>query len=65
MDIMESEFTLYQKSPALYRKYRDRGPLMHIYGQVFFLNIGYHFLSKIKLWRRPKLMLQGMALALL
>lgn len=65
MDIMESEFTLYQKSPELYKKYRDRGPLLHIYGQVFFLNIGYHFLSKIKLWRRPKLMLQGMALALL
>ena len=65
MNIMESEFTLYQKSPALYRKYRDKGPLLHIYGQVFFQNIGYHFLSKIKLWKRPVLMVQGMALAMI
>lgn len=65
MEIMESEFTLYQKSPALYQKYRDKGPLLHIYGQVFFQNIGYHFLARIKLWKRPLLMFQGMALAII
>lgn len=65
MKIMESEFTLYQKSPKLYQKYRDKGPLSHIYGQVFFQHIGYHFLSKVKLWKKPTLMVQGMALAMI
>ena len=65
MKIMESEFTLYQKSPALYKKYRDRNPLSHIYGKVFFQHLGYHFLAKIKLWKRPILMLQGMALSMI
>lgn len=65
MKIMESEFTLFQKSPSLYRRYRGKDPLTHIYGQVFFRNIGYHFLSKIKLWRRPMLMVQGMAIAII
>ncbi len=64
MNIMESEFTLYKKSPMLYKAYRNRGPLMHIYGQVFFRNIGYHFLVKVKLWRNPLLMIQGMSLAI-
>ncbi len=65
MNIMESEFTLYQKSPELYQKYRDKGPLLHIYGKVFFHHIGYHFLSKIKLWKKPIMMIQGMVLAMI
>ena len=65
MKIMESEFTLYQKSPALYKKYRDKDPLSHIYGKVFFHHLGYHFLVKIKLWKRPELMLQGMVISMI
>lgn len=65
MEIMESEFTLYQKSPALYKKYRDKNPLFHIYGKVFFQHLGYHFLAKIKLWKRPMLMMQGMVLSMI
>ena len=64
MKILESEFTLFRKNPGLYQEHRDRSALAHIYGRVFFLNIGYHFLSRIKLWRRPKLMIQGILLTL-
>ena len=65
MDIMVSEFTLYRKSPALYKKYRDKGPLRHIYGKVFFHHLGYHFMTRIKWWKHPKLMMQGMGLSLI
>lgn len=65
MKIMASEFTLYRKNPKLYQKYRDRGPLRHIYGKVFFQHIGYHFLSRVKLWKTPLLMIQGMSLAVI
>lgn len=64
MKILESEFTLFMKSPESYRKYRGKSPLNHIYGQVFFRNLGYHFLSRIKLWNKPKFLIQGMTLSL-
>lgn len=62
MDILESEFTLYQKNPNLYQKYRDTNPLKHIYYQVFVKTMWYYTYSRIKYWQKPKLMFQGLAL---
>lgn len=62
MNILESEFTLYQKNPILYKKYRDDNPLKHIYCQVFIKVMWYYTYSRVKYWRRPKLMIQGFAL---
>lgn len=62
MNILDSEFTLYQKNPSLYKKYRDENPLRHIYHQVFIKVMWYHTYSRIKYWRRPKLMFKGLAL---
>ncbi len=62
MNILESEFTLYRKHPELYKKYRDENPLRHIYFQVFVKTMWYYTYSRMKYWRRPKLMLQGLAL---
>jgi len=65
MNILESEFTLYQKNPGLYQKYRDQNPMKHIYRQVFIKVMWYYFYSRLKYWRRPKLMVQGFALTLI
>ena len=62
MNILESEFTLYQKNPLLYKKYRDNNPLKHIYLQVFIKTMWYNFYSKLKYWNRPKLLFIGWAL---
>ncbi len=62
MNILESEFTLYQKNPSLYKKYRDKNPLKHIYYQVFVKTMWYYTYSRLKYWRKPKLMFQGFAL---
>ena len=62
MNILDSEFTLYQKNPTLYKKYRDKNPLRHIYFQVFIKVMWYYTYSRVKYWRRPKLMFQGFAL---
>ncbi|MEM6523398.1 MAG: glycosyltransferase [Bacteroidota bacterium] len=62
MNILDSEFTLYQKNPGLYQKYRDKNPLKHIYHQVFIKTMWYYTYSRIKYWKRPKLMIQGLAL---
>ena len=62
MNILESEFTLYKKNKALYKKYRDTNPLKHIYCQVFIKVMWYYIYSRLRYWRRPKLMFQGFAL---
>ncbi|WP_462251674.1 glycosyltransferase family 2 protein [Ekhidna sp.] len=62
MNILDSEFTLFKKNPELYRKYRDKNPLKHIYNQVFIKTMWYYTYSRIKYWRKPKLMIQGLAL---
>ena len=62
MNILDSEFTLYQKNPSLYKKYRDKNPLKHIYYQVFVKTMWYYTYSRLKYWKRPKLMFQGLAL---
>ena len=62
MNILESEFTLYKKNKALYKKYRDTNPLKHIYCQVFIKVMWYYTYSRLKYWRRTKLMFQGFAL---
>ena len=62
MNILASEFTLYKKNPSLYQKYRDSNPLKHIYVQVFMKRMWYYTYSRLKYWRRPKLMIQGLAL---
>ena len=63
MKIMECEFTLFRKNPQLYRRYRDSNPFRHIYIEVFIKTIGYYFFSRVKLWNKPKQMIQGMSLA--
>ncbi len=65
MKILESEFTLYKKNPDLYKKYRDINPLKHIYHQVFVKVMWYNLYSKLKYWKRPKLMIQGLALTII
>ena len=62
MNILESEFTLFSKNPRLYRKYRDSNPLIHIYREVFIKVMWYYTYSRMKYWRKPKLMFQGLAL---
>lgn len=62
MNILDSEFTLYQKNPSLYMKYRDKNPIRHIYYQIFIKVMWYYTYSRIKYWRRPKLMFKGLAL---
>jgi len=62
MNILDSEFTLYEKNPQLYKKYRDKNPLRHIYYQVFIKVMWYYTYSRVKYWKRPKLMIQGFAL---
>ena len=65
MSILESEFTLYRKNPSLYKKYRDKNPLKHIYCQVFVKNMWYYMYSRLRYWRTPKLMLQGFVLTII
>ncbi len=66
MKIMDCEFTLYNKSPELYKKYRNKSPLKHIYYEIFIFTIGYYFLSRIKLlWKNPVQMIQGLSLAVI
>ncbi|NQZ75621.1 MAG: glycosyltransferase family 2 protein [Ekhidna sp.] len=62
MKILKSEFTLYKKNPKLYKKYRDRNPIRHIYYQVFIKVMWYYTYSRLKYWRKPKLIIQGFAL---
>ena len=60
-----SEFMLFHKNPMLYRKYRCSGPWELIYWKVMVKAQGYHFLTRIKFARQPKIMLLGFALSLI
>jgi len=65
MKIMDCEFTLFRKNPAMYQKFRDKSPFKHIYVEIFFHTIGYYFLSRLKLWKKPSQMIQGLSLAMI
>ncbi|MEM6831420.1 MAG: glycosyltransferase, partial [Bacteroidota bacterium] len=65
MNILDSEFTLYEKNPQLYKKYRSTNPLKHIYSNVFVNVMLYYTYSRFKYWKRPKLMIQGLAITLI
>lgn len=65
MKIMNCEFKLFEKNPTQYRKYRDSSPFKHIYVEIFIKTIGYYFLSRIKLWKKPTQMIQGVSLAMI
>lgn len=60
-----SEFMLFHKNPVLYRKYRCSNPWELIYWKVMVKAQGYHFLTRIKYFCQPTLMLQGFALSLI
>lgn len=59
-----SEFMLFHKNPALYRKYRCANPWELIYWRVMVKAHGYHFLTRIKFIRQPWIMVQGIMLSL-
>ena len=59
-----SEFMLFHKNPALYRKYRFASPWRTIYWRVAVQAHGYHFVRRVKYIGRPWLMVQGIALSL-
>lgn len=58
-----SEFMLFHKNPLLYRKYRCTNPWELIYWRVMVKAQVYHFLTRIKFIRRPKIMIQGFILS--
>lgn len=60
-----SEFMLYYKNPTLYQKYRCSNPWELIYWKVMVKAHVYHFLTRIKYFRQPQIMLQGFALSLI
>ena len=59
-----SEFMLFHKSPARYRKYRFASPWVTIYWRIAIKAQGFHFLRRVKYLRQPGLMIQGIALSL-
>lgn len=62
MKIMESEFRLFYKDPESYRKNRGSSPWQIIYWEVMVKTQWYYFKTRFKYLKRPKLMLQGLAL---
>lgn len=59
-----SEFMLFHKNPILYQKYRCTNPWELIYWQVMVKAQTYHLLTRIKFFRQPWIMVQGIALSL-
>lgn len=62
MKIMESEFRLFYKDPAMYRAKRSRSPWMTIYYIVGLKTQFYYLRNRIKYFRQPWLMIQGLLL---
>jgi glycosyltransferase involved in cell wall biosynthesis len=62
MKIMESEFRLFYRNRAAYQRKRASSPWKNIYWEIGVKTLGYYLLSRLKYYRQPKLMIQGMAL---
>lgn len=58
-----SEFMLFHKNPQLYKKYRFSSPWKTIYWRIMIKAQVYHFLTRIKYFKKPNLMVQGFALS--
>jgi glycosyltransferase involved in cell wall biosynthesis len=65
MKILESEFCLYYKNPAHYKKYRAASPWKTIYWDVMVKTQGYYFKSRFKYLHKPPLFAQGLLLSLI
>jgi glycosyltransferase involved in cell wall biosynthesis len=64
MRILESEFLLFHKNPSLYRKYRASSPWYLIYRTVMLDTHWYYLKSRLKYYKHPLLMLNGLRLSL-
>lgn len=64
MRILESEFMLYYKNPALYKKNRAESPWKTIYYNVGIKTHFYYLKSRFKFISRPLIMLNGIRLSL-
>jgi len=64
MKILESEFRLYYKDPEAYKLNRAASPWKNIYWEIGVKTQLYYLRSRLKYWKRPVLMLQGVALTL-
>jgi glycosyltransferase involved in cell wall biosynthesis len=62
MKIMESEFRLFYRNTTAYQQKRASSPWKNIYWEIGVKTQGYYLLSRWKYYRRPWLMVQGIAL---
>lgn len=62
MKIMESEFRLFYRNTTAYQQKRSSSPWKNIYWEIGVKTQGYYLLSRWKYYRRPWLMVQGIAL---
>ncbi|HQQ95800.1 MAG TPA: glycosyltransferase family A protein [Cyclobacteriaceae bacterium] len=62
MKIMESEFRLFYKDPVMYRTKRSQSPWMTIYYIVGLKTQFYYLRNRIRYFRQPWLMMQGLLL---
>ena len=64
MKMLASEFYLYHKNKALYRRFRNRTPWRTIYGEVFFSHQLRNLKSNFRFLRQPTLFVKGLGLSL-
>lgn len=65
MRILESEFRLYYKNKSSYQLHRASSAWKNIYWEIGCKTQWYYLKSRLKFWRQPKLLIQGISLTLI